>query len=71
MIPGKALKIARVKAGDTQKDAAARLKTTDVRISRIERSNDVDPCLYTLYLALTGQHPDTPGVFLTMLESGV
>ena len=55
------VRLARLKAGDkSQVKAAARLRKTGKTWFEWERDDSMPEDQYTLYLALTGQHPDAP-----------
>jgi DNA-binding transcriptional regulator YiaG len=62
MLYGK-VRLARHGAGDrSQADASARLGVHFQTWSKWERDDSMPDNLYTIYLLLTGQHPDNPGV---------
>jgi len=72
MIKAINIRLARLNAGDkSQAAAGARLGVSGKTWFLWERDDSMPLAMYTLYLALTGQHPDAPGVFLKMVESGV
>lgn len=64
------VRMARFVAGDeTQKTAADRLGVHWMTFGGWERQDNMPDNMYTLYLAVTGQHPDIRGVRISIQQN--
>ncbi len=69
MLFGK-VRLARFNAGDrSQAVAGKRLGVHFTTWSGWESDDSMPDAMYTLYLALTGQHPDIPGVNISIQKT--